>query len=109
MIGNAIVEFFGYICPLASFMFLPALFTFSYHLDKKQNYGESDEDKLYEMSKFERCSEFDIFCTAAEKWHIPIMRVEDDFGFYLANCTIPFYVRDYIRSKPFYSTKQNKK
>jgi len=82
--------------PVAALLVLPALFVFSYFFDKKE-YGKSDEERLYEVAKFNRCSEFHVFTVAGGNWNIPDQRIEQDFDRYLSNGAIPYYVRAFIR------------
>jgi len=49
------------------------------------------------LSRFMRCSEYDIFMEAAKPWRVSKQHVEGDFRKYLLAEQIPYYVADFIR------------
>jgi hypothetical protein len=57
----------------------------------------SDEEYLASMATGMNCSEYDLFLVAAEKWHVSILQIEDDFKRYLIVGILPHYVRDFVR------------
>jgi len=57
----------------------------------------SDEEYLALMALGRRCSEYDLFLLAAEKWHVSTAQIEDDFKRYLIHGLVPHYVRDFVR------------
>ncbi len=94
--------------PTAAVLFLPALFVFSYFHDKRE-YGKQDDEKIYELSKFSNCSEFDIFILAGTCWNVSEQRIEYDFSEYINGGIMPFYARDFIRSTSAEEIKQRRK
>jgi len=57
-----------------------------------------DAEKLFELSRLLRKSEYDLFFIASRSWNLPEPRVRGDFKRYLLFEEIPFYVRDFIRA-----------
>ena len=66
---------------------------------EKQNHPLSDEAFLAMMAVRHRCSEYDLFFEAAQKWHIANVQTEQDFKQYLTDGILPHYVRDFIRKQ----------
>jgi len=97
MFHQIVASILDIVFPVAALLVLPALFTFSYFFDKRE-YGKSDEERIYEVAKFNCCSEFHVFMVAGGNWHIPAQRIEHDFDRYLSNGSVPYYVRDFIRT-----------
>ncbi len=97
MFPQIVTTILDIIFPVAALLVLPALFVFSYFFDKRE-YGEADEERIYEIAKFNHCSEYHIFTVAGVNWHISKPKIEQDFNLYLNNGSIPFYVRDFIRT-----------
>ncbi|MEJ2313701.1 MAG: hypothetical protein P8Y85_02775 [Nitrospirota bacterium] len=60
---------------------------------------KEDSDLLFEMARRSRCSEYDIFISAAKEWAIPEDRIDEDFKAYLLEGVMPFYVRAFVRSR----------
>ena len=97
MLHQIITTFLDSIFPVATVLVLPALFVFSYFVDKRE-YGKADEERIYEIAKFNRCSEYHVFTVAGVNWNIAKAKIEYDFDLYLNNGAVPFYVRDFIRT-----------
>ncbi len=97
MFPQLVTTILDFIFPIATVLVLPALFVFSYFFDNRE-YGKADEERIYEIAKFNRCSEYHIFRVAGVNWHISKPKIEQDFNLYLNNGSIPFYVRDFIRT-----------
>ncbi len=80
-------------------VFLLLYYTYLYfrtrHYKKK---NVSEYEKLFILARMSGKGEFDIFEISGEKWDISKERLNSDFRAYLESGTIPFYVRDYIRS-----------
>lgn len=66
----------------------------------------SDEERLLNIARFHKRSEYDIFHLSAKNWHISGQQVEDDFKVYLLQGQLPHYLRDFIRKNnpPSWST-----
>jgi hypothetical protein len=97
MLHQIVASLLDIIFPVAALLILPALCAFSYFFDQRE-YGKEDEERIYEIAKFNRCSEFHVFAVAGKNWHITGQRIEHDFNRYLSNGSVPFYVRDFIRA-----------
>lgn len=97
MFHQLVTTLLDFIFPIATVLFLPALFVFAYFVDKRE-YGKADEERIYEIAKFNRCSEYHVFSVAGVNWHIPTQKIEHDFNLYLNKGSVPFYVRDFIRT-----------
>lgn len=82
---------------LAAIFYLPAMFIFTYFIDKRE-YGEADGEKLYELAKLNNWSEYHVFSLSAEEWHIGKQRMEQDFTHYLLDDTLPYYVKNFVRN-----------
>jgi hypothetical protein len=57
----------------------------------------SDEEYLLHLARMRKCSEYDIFQTAGESWHISKPDILIGFKAYLIRGVLPHYVRDYVR------------
>ncbi len=64
---------------------------------KRKKDGFTDEETLELLSVMRKTSCYELFGAAAEKWHIPAPRKEDDFRTYLRSGDMPHYVRDFVR------------
>ena len=62
----------------------------------KKKRTEADVIKI--ISRSLNCSEFNIFEFSAENWNISEGRIKHDFKDYMFYNSVPYYVRDYIRS-----------
>jgi hypothetical protein len=60
---------------------------------------KEDSELLFDIARRNRCSEYDIFISAARKWAIPEERIDEDFKAYLLEDVMPFYVRAFVRSR----------
>ncbi len=60
---------------------------------------KAEPDRVFYLARSRRCSEYDIFTTAARKWDVSRGRIDEDFRKYLLYEEIPFYVRDYLRTE----------
>lgn len=71
----------------------------------KDRLGERREatsgEKLFAISRDLGCSEFDIFCEAADRWNLALDRIPQDFKRYLWFSELPFYVTDWLRNNKF--------
>jgi len=95
--------------PVMDYFFNPETIAFlilaiAYVLGKKvieaneqRNRHVSDEEYLASMAANRKCSEYDLFLVAAERWHVTAPQVEDDFKRYLLQGILPHYVRDFVR------------
>ena len=63
----------------------------------RRNRQISDEEYLASMAVSRKCSEYDLFLSAAERWHVSTSQVENDFKQYLIQGGLPHYVRDFVR------------
>ena len=52
---------------------------------------------IYKTARLTETSEFEVFCKAAESWPISAKKIEQDFGAYLTDHQVPYYVTDFIR------------
>jgi hypothetical protein len=66
-------------------------------VNEKRAHPLSDGEHLGSIAADRKSSEYDIFFSAAENWHVPASRVEADFRRYLADGTLPHYLRDFLR------------
>ena len=66
-------------------------------VNEKRFRHTSDEEYLALMAAGGKCSEYDLFLLAAEKWHVSTSQIEDDFKRYLIREILPHYVRDFVR------------
>ena len=57
----------------------------------------SDEEFIAYLARKSECSEYDIFHTSSENWHVPKATIEHDFRKYLRRGHLPYYVKDYVR------------
>ena len=55
MFPQIVTTILDFIFPVATVLVLPALFVFSYFFDQRE-YGKDDEERIYEIAKFNRCS-----------------------------------------------------
>jgi hypothetical protein len=83
-----------------SMLIIIILITVSMRIIEKKFKKEkkTDVEKLFDSSRCQDCSEFDIFQKTGKCWNIPQARIDEDFKIYLQNMEIPYYVRDYLRS-----------
>jgi len=56
-----------------------------------------DVEYLAQLSLQRQCSEYDLFHECGDEWHLPALRIEEDFKIYLQTHHLPHYVRDFIR------------
>jgi hypothetical protein len=59
----------------------------------------TDAELLAKLALMTSQTEHDLFGAAAQKWHVPPERVEDDFKIYLYEGALPYYLRDWLRQK----------
>ena len=52
---------------------------------------------IYKTARLTGTSEFEVFCKAAENWPVSAGKIEQDFGAYLTDHQVPYYVTDFIR------------
>ena len=52
---------------------------------------------LYKTARVTGTSEYEVFCKSAESWPVTGEKIEQDFGAYLSDRSIPYYVTDFIR------------
>jgi hypothetical protein len=57
----------------------------------------TDEEYIAKMARLRGRSEHDIFCIAAQEWHVSEKKADRDFKTYLKYNELPYYVKDYIR------------
>lgn len=65
---------------------------------ERRNRQISDEEYLASMAVNRKCSEYDLFLLAAERWHVSTSQVENDFKQYLIQGELPHYLRDFVRN-----------
>lgn len=56
-----------------------------------------DGEYLAQLALKRKCSEYDLFHECGGEWHLPAVRIEEDFKMYLRTHHLPHYVRDCIR------------
>ncbi len=80
-------------------VWIVVLFTALYVLEAKlRKRKKGDSELLFTIARLNRCSEYDIFISAAKRWAIPEGRIDEDFKAYLLKGVMPFYVRSFVRS-----------
>lgn len=72
-----------------------ALYVLEVKLRKRK---KEDSELLFLIARLKRCSEYDIFISAAKRWAVPEDRIDEDFKAYLLKGVMPFYVRSFVRS-----------
>ena len=103
-----LTELINSIAPVATLLLFPAICLFAYYVDNRE-YGKATEEQLYELSKFNNCSEFHLFCLAGEEWRVVRQRVDKDFADYVLSGSIPHYVRGYVRRRIADYARRHKK
>lgn len=79
--------------------FFRALLLELYHRWKLFFCGEpmSMASYLYKTARVTGTSEYEVFCKSAERWPVTQEKIEQDFGAYLLDHQVPYYVTDFIR------------
>jgi hypothetical protein len=58
---------------------------------------EANENFLYNISQETGRSEYELFQISAKRWLVSNDRINQDFKRYMANQTMPFYAKDFVR------------
>jgi hypothetical protein len=58
---------------------------------------EANENFLYNISQETGRSEYELFQISAKRWLVSNDRIDQDFKRYMANQTMPFYAKDFVR------------
>ena len=58
---------------------------------------EANKNSLYNISQESGRSEYELFQISAKHWLVSNDRIGQDFKRYMANQTIPFYAKDFLR------------
>ena len=84
---------------ISNMRFARALLLKRYHQWKRFNHGEAMtiEGYLYKTARVTGTSEYKVFCKSAESWPVTAEKIEQDFGAYLSDRSVPYYVTDFIR------------
>ena len=79
--------------------FVRALLLGLYHRWKRIFHKEpmSMAGYLYKTARVTGTSEYEVFCKSAESWPVTKAIIEQDFGTYLSDLSVPYYVTDFIR------------
>jgi len=79
--------------------FVGALLLGLYYRWKRFFHGKpmSMADYLYTTARVSGTSEYEVFCKSAESWPVTGAKIEQDFGTYLSDLSVPYYVTDFIR------------
>ena len=57
----------------------------------------TEAELLVKLARVGPYNEFEIFCSAAHRWHVSAGQVNDDFKKYLLEGLIPYYVNSFLR------------
>ena len=57
----------------------------------------TEAELLAKLARVGPYNEFEIFCSAARRWHVSTGQVNDDFKKYLLEGLIPYYVNSFLR------------
>jgi hypothetical protein len=58
---------------------------------------EANENFLYNISQETGRSEYELFQISSKRWLVSNDRIDQDFKRYMANQTMPFYAKDFVR------------
>jgi hypothetical protein len=95
MFGNIPIDWRAIVFPLMVISWFQLLRYLDRRYARKKPF--TDQEYLMNLSRFMRCSEYDIFMEAAKPWRVSKQHVEIDFRKYLLAEQIPYYVADFIR------------
>jgi hypothetical protein len=75
------------------------LFWFNIRLSQRDRQAEleANENSLYNISQETGRSEYELFQISAKRWLVSKDRIDQDFKRYMANQTMPFYAKDFVR------------
>jgi hypothetical protein len=55
---------------------------------------------VFKIARVTGKSEYDVFFKSAEEWPITKEKIEEDFKAYLIDQSVPYYVMDFVRTRP---------
>jgi hypothetical protein len=75
------------------------LFWFNFRKSQRDRQAEleANENFLYNISQETGRSEYELFQISAKRWLVSNDRIDQDFKRYMANQTMPFYAKDFVR------------